>query len=105
MEIIWKGNQYTNSDTRKGYTPMVIVDHISAGTMAIMDAWFTDPKNNVSSAHFGVSRTGEIHQYADIELAAWAQGIPANQIPNAPAEIVREMGVNPNLYCGTQKRK
>ncbi|CAM3654085.1 N-acetylmuramoyl-L-alanine amidase [Marinicrinis lubricantis] len=99
MEITWMGNEHTNSSSREGYVPFVIVNHISAGTMSSMDAWFRSPDNRVSSAHFGISKAGEIHQYVDIKRMAWAQGIPKEQIPNAEAEVVRKMGVNPNLYC------
>lgn len=97
-QIIWKGNQYTNSSSREGYVPFVIVDHISGGTMQSMDYWFTDPSNNVSSAHFGISRTGEIHQYVAIEEMAWANGLKKEQIADAKAQVVHDMGVNPNLY-------
>lgn len=99
MEIRWKGNDYTNSSSRQGYIPFVIVNHISAGSMSSMDSWFTSPNNQVSSAHFGISRKGEIHQYVEIERMAWAQGITNEQIPIADAQVVRDMGVNPNLYC------
>ncbi|GIP38623.1 hypothetical protein J31TS4_19030 [Paenibacillus sp. J31TS4] len=98
MQVIWKGNQHTNSSSRGGMVPCAIVDHISAGSMGSMDNWFTDPSNTVSSAHFGVSKTGAIHQYVPIDRMAWANGLTAAQIPNAPAQIVRDMGVNPNLY-------
>ncbi|PYI54471.1 N-acetylmuramoyl-L-alanine amidase [Paenibacillus flagellatus] len=99
MDIVWKGNANTNSSSREGYVPFVIVDHISVGTMSSLDNWFTDPNNNVSSAHFGVAKDGRIHQYVQIERMAWAQGIPADRIPQARAQVVRDMGVNPNLYC------
>lgn len=98
MDIVWKGNGFTNSDSREGYVPFVIVNHISVGTMASMDSWFTDPGNQVSSAHFGVARDGRIHQYVEIERMAWANGIPTEQTGGAPAQVVRDMGVNPNLY-------
>ncbi|MFD2670268.1 N-acetylmuramoyl-L-alanine amidase [Marinicrinis sediminis] len=99
MDIQWKGNKYTNFSSRQGYVPFVIVNHISVGSMSSMDAWFTSPENRVSSAHFGVSRQGAIHQYVDIERMAWTQGIPDKQIPRATAQVVQKMGVNPNLYA------
>lgn len=98
MEIVWKGNEHTNSSSREGYVPFVIVDHISSGTMESMDNWFTDPGNGVSSAHFGVAKDGHIHQYVAMERMAWANGISQEQLPLATAKVVHDMGVNPNLY-------
>ena len=102
MQMIWMGDRVPNYGTRirgnKKYTPIVIVNHISMGTMASMDAWFRNPAAQASS-HFGVGRDGVIHQYVRIENAAWTQGLTADAIPRATAPIVRQMGVNPNLYC------
>lgn len=98
MEIVWKGNAHTNSSSREGHVPFVIVNHISVGTMSSMDNWFTTPANQVSSAHFGVARDGRIHQYVSIDRMAWANGIPKERFPQATAPVVQDMGVNPNLY-------
>ncbi|NHN31116.1 N-acetylmuramoyl-L-alanine amidase [Paenibacillus agricola] len=98
-EIIWKGNEHTNSSSRSGYIPFVNVCHISAGTMASMDSWFTSAGNTGSSAHFGVSKTGAIHQYVDIRRMAWANGIGALEIAASLTPVVHDnLGVNPNLY-------
>ncbi|MBD8496812.1 N-acetylmuramoyl-L-alanine amidase [Paenibacillus arenosi] len=99
MKMVWKGNEYTNSSSRKGQVPSIIVDHISAGTMSSMDSWFTSPNNKVSSAHFGISKRGDIHQYVAIEQAAWAQGIALDKIPNALSPVVRSKPYNPNQYA------
>lgn len=99
LEIIWKGNEYTNSSSRKGYIPCAVVDHISAGSMSSMDNWFTSPTNKVSSAHYGVAKDGRIHQYVEIERFAWAQGIEISSISHATAQIVHDHGINPNFYC------
>ncbi|QWU15665.1 Copper amine oxidase N-terminal domain-containing protein [Paenibacillus sophorae] len=99
MKIIQKGNQYTNYSSRDGHVPIAIVDHISGGTMGSMDAWFTSEDNRGSSAHFGVSRAGEIHQFVDIQKMAWANGIAYAAIPKATAAIVKEQApTNPNKY-------
>jgi N-acetylmuramoyl-L-alanine amidase len=99
MPIKQMGNAHTNSSGRDGHVPCVIVDHISAGTMSSMDGWFTSPANEVSSAHFGVSKTGEIHQYVPIERMAWGNGLTLEAIARATAPIIREhAGVNPNKY-------
>lgn len=98
----WMGDKVTNFGPRvrggKKITPLVIADHISAGTIGSMDAWFRNPAAQASS-HFGVSRAGVIHQYVRLENAAWTQGLTTDAIPRATAPIVREQGINPNLYC------
>lgn len=79
--------------------PMMIVNHISAGTMASMDSWFTSADNMVSSAHYGVAKDGRIHQYVDIRRMAWANGIGAADIAASKTPIILDHpGVNPNLY-------
>lgn len=102
FEMKWLGDRVPNYGTRvRGnttYTPIAIVNHISAGTMGSMDAWFRNPAAQASS-HFGISREGVIHQYVRLENAAWTQGLTTAAIPIAPASLVRRMGVNPNLYC------
>lgn len=102
MDMKWMGDRVPNYGTRvrgnKKYTPIAIVNHISAGTMSSMDAWFRNPSAQASS-HFGISRTGVIHQYVRLEHAAWTQGITLDAIPRSTAPLIRRMGVNPNLYC------
>lgn len=100
MKIVWRGNEHTNKTSRQGTTPFVIVNHISGGSMSSMDNWFTSSGNEVSSAHFGISKKGEIHQYVKIEDCAWAQGlsIPAG-LEFATAKVVKDMKINPNRYC------
>jgi N-acetyl-anhydromuramyl-L-alanine amidase AmpD len=77
---------------RAGHKVIAIVDHIMAGTLAGTDSWFQNPASQVS-AHFGVGKDGTIHQYADINNVAWANGV-VNK-PNWPLLI---SGVNPNYY-------
>ncbi len=96
--IIWKGNQYTNKSLRRGHAPCIIVDHITEGTAASVISWFTGPSNNVSSAHFLVSKAGLIYQFVKIEDNAWANGISTSNLHIATASIVQEKGVNPNWY-------
>lgn len=102
IDMIWKGDSIQNFGSRmrgnKKYVPAVIVNHISAGTMASMGNWFRN-RSSQASSHFGVGRDGAIHQFVRIENAAWTQGLTTESIPLAVAEIVRRQGVNPNLYC------
>lgn len=99
MQIIQKGNQHTNSSSRDGHVPIAIVDHISGGTMSSMDAWFTSKGNLQSSAHFGISKSGVIHQYLPIERMAWANGLAVDNMSKAKSALIREQApVNPNKY-------
>lgn len=97
-DIIWMGNEFTNSSDRKGMTPFAIVNHISAGSMSSMDNWFRSPNNLVSSAHFGVAKDGRIHQYVKIERMAWHAGLTIANISHALSDLVKKHPVNPNLY-------
>jgi N-acetyl-anhydromuramyl-L-alanine amidase AmpD len=67
-----------------------------------MRNWFTAPDNDVSSAHYGVSRSGEIDQYVDIRRMAWTQGITADRLPFVTAQIVKDYSawgfINPNKF-------
>jgi len=98
QQIIWKGNEHTNHSSRGGIVPCCIVNHISAGTLGSMDNWFTSPNNTVSSAHFGIGKQGQIHQYVAIEHMAWANGLSMDNLRAATAPIVFDKKVNPNLY-------
>lgn len=98
-KIVQKGNSNTNYSSRDGIVPVIIVDHISGGSMSSMDSWFQSAGNEVSSAHFGVSKSGEIHQYVAIEKMAWANGLKVDAIKDATAPIIKERSpVNPNKY-------
>lgn len=100
MNIEWRGEKVKNYyPNRSGQRPRAICNHISAGTMGSMYNWFTDPKNRNASAHFGVGRNGEIHQYVDIQHGAWTQGISADDIPYATANIVKDLNSDPNYWC------
>jgi N-acetyl-anhydromuramyl-L-alanine amidase AmpD len=47
---------------RKGYRPEAIVIHIMDGTLIGTDSWFANHTSQVS-AHYGIGKNGEIHQY------------------------------------------
>lgn len=79
--------------SRGSNKPLVIVNHISVGTMGSMYNHFANRANKASS-HFGVGRDGSIVQYVDLNQAAWTQG--KIQLPSA--SIIKQMGGNPNLY-------
>jgi hypothetical protein len=51
----------------------LFVVHIAQGnSQSGIDAWFADPRAEVS-AHFSISRTGQIHQHVPLDRMAWAE--------------------------------
>lgn len=85
------------SNGRLGYRPEAIVIHVMDGTLSGTDSWFANPKSAVS-AHYGVGKNGEIHNYVDEENTAWHAG----RI-NAPSwKLIKQTAnrnyVNPNCY-------
>ncbi len=87
-----------NCSSRKGYTPIVIVNHISEGSKESCISWFKSKNNNNSSTHFLVGKDGSIYQFVKIEDAAWGNGLYLHDVKNAHSSIVRSKKVNPNLY-------
>jgi N-acetyl-anhydromuramyl-L-alanine amidase AmpD len=77
---------------RKGYRPEGVVIHIIDGTLVGTDSWFANPASQVS-AHYGVGRTGEVHQYVKEEDTAWHAGRV-----DAPVWKLIKPNINPNLY-------
>lgn len=87
----WKGSPNFWAG-RKGYKPELIVIHIMDGTLAGTDAWFANPASQVS-AHYGIGKKGEAHQYVKEEDAAWHAG----RVDKPSAKLIKT-NVNPNLY-------
>ena len=77
---------------RKGYRPEGVVIHIMDGTLVGTDSWFANPASLVSS-HYGIGRTGEVHQYVKEEDTAWHAGRV-----DAPVWKLIKSNINPNLY-------
>lgn len=77
---------------RKGYRPEAIVIHIMDGTLVGTDSWFANHTSQVS-AHYGIGKNGEVHQYVQETDTAWHAGRV-----EAPVWKLIRPGVNPNLY-------
>jgi N-acetylmuramoyl-L-alanine amidase len=82
---------------RKKYRPEAIVIHIMEGTLSGTDSWFRDSRSKVS-AHYGIGKKGEIHQYVSEMNTAWHAGRV-----NAPTwALIKSAGnglyINPNYY-------
>lgn len=88
---LWKGSP-NKTKGRGGYRPAAVVVHIMEGTLRGTDAWFANPASRVS-AHYGVGRAGEVHQYVLDADTAWHAG----RVYKPTWSGVRK-GVSPNLY-------
>lgn len=77
---------------RKGYRPEAVVIHIVDGTLIGTDSWFANTTSQVS-AHYGIGKNGEVHQYVQENDAAWHAGRV-----DAPLWKLIKPTVNPNLY-------
>ena len=77
---------------RSGYRPRAVVIHMMDGSLAATDSWFQSPRSQVS-AHYGIGRAGQVHQYVREGDTAWHAGRV-----NAPTWPLLKPGVNPNLY-------
>ena len=85
------------SSGRKTYHPEAVVIHIMDGTLPGTDSWFKNPQSKVS-AHYGIGKNGEVHQYVQETDTAWQAGRV-----NAPTwSLIKPAGsgtyINPNLY-------
>ena len=94
---IWMGAHPRNFHAgRNGRRPEAIVIHVMDGSLAGTDAWFDNPGSRVS-AHYGIGKDGQVHQYVRESDAAFHVGTVDR--PIWPG-IRREQGkvINPNLY-------
>lgn len=100
FKIIQK--QSPNKMSRKGWKPDMIVSHITEGNYAGAVSWLCNPKSG-ASAHFVVSKKGEITQLVDIREAAWINGTSVdasknNHYSKSTLQLVRDRKTNANYY-------
>ena len=76
----------------RGFRPEAIVIHIMSGTLPATASRFRDSRTTVS-AHYGVGKNGEVHQYVDERDTAFHAGIAVN-----PTWRLLKKSVNPNFY-------
>lgn len=91
MEIKWIGSPNRDKG-REGYRPEAIVIHIMEGTLKGTDAWFLNEESGVS-AHYGIGKDGEVHQYVGESDGAWHAG----RIVGSTWPLLK-LDVNPNYY-------
>ena len=96
--------QSPNRMSRYGWTPDIIVSHITEGVYAGAISWLCNPASE-ASAHFVVSKNGEITQLVDIREAAWINGTRMKKEDKGPGwygdallQLVRDRKTNANFY-------
>ena len=91
QEITWIGSPHRHKG-RQGFRPEAVVIHIIEGALEAADSWFQAPESKVS-AHYGVGRTGKVHQYVGESDTAFHAG----RVWKAKWAGLKAQ-VNPNLY-------
>lgn len=89
-------------DGRKGYKPDMIVSHITSGSFEGAVSWLKNPQSK-ASAHFVVSRKGEIRQLVDLKDGSWCNGTSISPSKStfyglSTLPQVRERKTNANYY-------
>lgn len=95
QKVVWIGST-NNTRGRRGHKPRAIVIHIMQDSLHSVDNFFNNPDpapDAPVSAHYGIGKLGEIHQYVAESDTAWHAGRVSN---STWAGITP--GVNPNLY-------
>ncbi|MGB8885991.1 MAG: peptidoglycan recognition family protein [Candidatus Korobacteraceae bacterium] len=94
MQVKWVGCPASNfrPGRPQGLRPEAIVIHIIDGSFAAGESVFLDPASQ-KSAHYAISKNGEIHQYVDENDTAFHAGVVVN-----PTWDLLKKGVNPNFY-------
>lgn len=94
MATVWIGCAAGNFRAGRpgSFRPEAIVIHIMEGSLAGTDSWFNDNRAQVS-AHYGIGKNGDAHQYVKETDTAFHAGVIAR--PDWP---LLKSGVNPNFY-------
>jgi N-acetyl-anhydromuramyl-L-alanine amidase AmpD len=77
---------------RRGFEPKAIVIHIIVGSLQSAGLTFRDPRSSVS-AHYGVGKSGNVHQFVEESDTAFHAGIVVQ-----PTWRLIDPKVNPNFY-------
>ena len=101
MKITYKQSpNYTSG--RKGYKPEIIVCHITEGSYAGAVSWLCN-KASQASAHFVVSKKGEVTQLVNLRDYAWCNGTSTTKTKNnyygkSTNSIVQKKKTNANYF-------
>jgi len=82
---------------RKIYKPEAIVIHIMLGTLYGTDSWFQSPVSK-SSAHYGIGKTGEVHQYVDEKDTAYHAGRVNSPMWSLIKQTENGLYISPDFY-------
>lgn len=93
LNIIRKPASHFHVGRLHGHKPVLIVIHISEGSLFSADNWFASRECPVSS-HYIVGKSGEIHQYVNEDATAYHAGI----LDRPSSAIVKQLKGNPNDY-------
>ena len=99
MEKLWVGCDPENFlKGRRGKVPIAIVVHIMDGSLRGTDEWFNNPRSRVS-AHYGIGKAGEVHQYvAETDTAYHAGTVDRPTWSLMQPGAVPGPNANPNYY-------
>lgn len=91
-----------NYMSRKGWTPDMIVLHVTEGSFNGAVSWLCNKNSGVSS-HYVSGRNGELEQLVDLDKAAWCNGTSTTEgakydYRRATNRLVRERKTNANYY-------
>ena len=89
-----------NKSSRNGYIPQLIVNHVTEGGFAGAVSWLRNSKSQ-ASAHFVVSRQGEITQLVDLKEMAWCNGTGNGEkynVNRSTVPLVQQLKGNANWY-------
>ena len=78
---------------RAGFTPIAIVIHIMEGSLDGTDSWFQNPSSKVS-AHYGIGKKGNVHQYVSENDTAWHAG----RVYQPSWKLIKPIDNEPNSY-------
>src|SRR6266852_5512180 len=93
MQCDWIGCAGDNfRKGRHGFEPKAIVIHVIVGSLESAGLTFRDPRSCVS-AHYGVGKSGRIHQFVEESDTAFHAGTVVE-----PTWRLIDPSVNPNLY-------
>jgi N-acetylmuramoyl-L-alanine amidase len=93
MQCDWIGAAAENfRKGRRGLEPKAIVIHIIVGSLQSAGLTFRDPRSSVS-AHYGVGKSGSVHQFVQETDTAFHAGIVVR-----PTWKLIDPAVNPNFY-------
>jgi N-acetyl-anhydromuramyl-L-alanine amidase AmpD len=93
---VWIGSSNFSAG-RRGWRPEAIVIHVMDGSLSGTDSWFNNPASAVS-AHYGIGKDGEIHQYVKESDTAYHAGTVVNPTWIRIRKDARGRYINPNYY-------